>query len=220
MEYTIRKATANDIDFLTEAIIAAEKSGSDKLGLATFFDISEEKVKSCLKEILEEEIVGCEFSLDSFKVVDHEATPVAAVAGWIEGYDEDNPGSQILKSNLIGFVYPVEAIQAVRERQELIQDLLISRKKGALQIEYVYVSSGHRGQGLARELIAAHIAAALEKTALEVVEVQLFANNAEAIKLYDRMGFEIKGRYIATENEILKYLAHSEKLLMSKKVNV
>lgn len=220
MSYSIRKASLRDIGFIVEAIVAAEKSHSDRFGLASFFGLSESNVRGYISDILEEEIVGCEFSLESFMVaVQADDIPIAAVAGWVECHNDELP-SQLLKSNLIGFVYPSEAIQYVRERKDLIQDLVIPRQPGALQIEYVYVSSEHRGQRLAQKLIEAHIAQALQISEVSKAEVQLFSNNVGAIKLYNRLRFAIQGRYIAQEKNILEYLAHSEKLLMVKNLNV
>ena len=65
-EYVIRKATLQDVDFLADVIIGAEKSFTQNLGLANFFEISEERAKELLIAMLEEEVDGCEFSVSSF----------------------------------------------------------------------------------------------------------------------------------------------------------
>ena len=52
-EYSIRKATIKDVDFLAEVIIGAEKSLTNNLGIAKFFELIKEKVKELIIAILE-----------------------------------------------------------------------------------------------------------------------------------------------------------------------
>ena len=54
-EYLIKKATINDVGFLADVIIGAEKSFTNNLGLANFFELSEEKVKELIIAMLQEE---------------------------------------------------------------------------------------------------------------------------------------------------------------------
>ena len=65
-EIKTRKATLNDVDFLVDTIVAAEKSGTDNFGLAKLFELSEDEMRSYIKAMLEEEVDGCEFSVSSF----------------------------------------------------------------------------------------------------------------------------------------------------------
>lgn len=215
-KYSIRKAELEDSEFLAEAIISAEKSNSDKLSLSTFFNLKEDKVRALIIAILDEEIEGCEFSLDSFLVVVHEDKPVAAVAGWIEKVTAEMPSS-ILKSNLIGFVFPIESIQFVKEKAAFITDLIIDREDSSLQIEYVYVHRDHRGNRLAQSLIKQHIfeAKALLPT-ISKAQVQLFNNNEGAKKVYKRLGFKVSNTYKSNRSDILEYLPYGEKILMEK----
>jgi len=214
--YRIRQATLADSRFLSEAIINAEKSNSDKLSLSTFFNLSEEKVADLIVAMLDEEIEGCEFSVDSFLVVDHKGSPVAAVAGWVE-QESGEMASAILKSNLIGFVFPAESIKFVKEKASFITDLIIERAGQSLQIEYVYVQREHRGNALAQSLIQEHEKRSKELLpTLEKAQVQLFSNNGGAKKVYQNLGFEITNTYISPRPDILEYLPHGEKILMEK----
>ena len=111
-EYLIRKATLKDTSFLAEVIIAAEKGVSDNLSYSTLFNLPESKVRELLIAILKEEIDGCAFSISSFLVTEFDGHPVAALGGWIEGFEE-NTSSKIIKSNLISYIFPKESIQAL-----------------------------------------------------------------------------------------------------------
>ncbi len=55
---TIRKAAKSDFDFIAEAIIESEKSGSNIFPYGVLFDVSEMEFKGILQEIFEEEIEG------------------------------------------------------------------------------------------------------------------------------------------------------------------
>ena len=66
MSYSFRFANENDIPFLVETIIAAEKSGTELCGLSNLLGLHEEQTKIGLTKILQEEIEGCEFSTTEF----------------------------------------------------------------------------------------------------------------------------------------------------------
>jgi ribosomal protein S18 acetylase RimI-like enzyme len=214
--YIIRKATLNDLSFLAETIIAAEKSNTEKLSLSTLFNLSEATVKEKIIAILEEEIDGCEFSVSSFLIVEYNGNPVAALGGWIECLAEEIP-SKILKSNLIGFIFPKESIKFLQTHSNIIENMQIERESYCLQLEYLYVDSAHRGKRLAELLIKEHIQNALSVyPKFGKVQLQVFNNNHSAIKLYERIGFRIVKSYKSNNNRILDFLPSNEKLLMEK----
>ena len=105
-EIKIRQATLDDVEFLVDTIVAAEKSGTNNLGLAKLFELTESEMRTYIKVMLEEEIDGCEFSVSSFLVAEHKEKVVSAFAGWVEGQNEDGLPSAILKSNLVGYCLP------------------------------------------------------------------------------------------------------------------
>jgi ribosomal protein S18 acetylase RimI-like enzyme len=212
----IRKATLRDSDFLAEAIIGAEKGNSSVVSFCTLFDLSEEEVKKLLVKMLEEEIEGCELSLGSFLLADDGKGPVAAVAGWIENVDGASP-SAMLKSNLILYSFPKNSMALLKERSEAISGILIPREPLSLQIEYVYVSAEYRGKHLAEMLIRKHENNAMQQTpAAAIAQVQVFANNHSALKLYERIGYEVASNYRALDRRALNFLPNNEKLLMQK----
>ena len=211
----IRLAGLNDIDFIVEAIIEAEKSGTDHCGFSTSFGLSEEETKSYLRGMLEEEIDGCEFSLDSFLIYEIDGTPVAAVAGWIEGDNSSDQPSSILKSNLIGYYLPKKNIEVAASLSQYINDLQIERTKGTLQIEYVYCRADYRGKGITKSLIQSHI----NKFNVEFAEVQVFGNNENAMALYQKLGFIVKSESVSNLPDIIDYFPSNKKILFNKKIN-
>lgn len=213
-DFQIRPATVKDNPFLIETIIEAEKSGTDKIGLSNLFHLSEEKLRQCLIQMMEEEIDGCEFSISSFQIAEIEGISVAAIAGWIEGENEDNIPSGMLKSNLLGFVLPKESLEYVQKLSGLLGGIQIARETYTYQIEYVYVSPDYRGMGLISALLDAH--SKLAGGVVHKMQVQAFANNSAAIKAYEKYGFKVKREYEVCDEQILNYLPYNIKLLLEK----
>lgn len=153
----IRRATMDDIDFIVDTIVAAEKSGTDNFGLAKLFEVTEEEMRGYIKGMLEEEVDGCELSLSSFIVAEYEGKAVAAFGGWIEGRNEDEMPSTLLKANLINYYLPKEKIIASMAKSDIVQPLQIDREEGTYQLEYSYTKPEYRGLGIMNKIINEHI---------------------------------------------------------------
>jgi ribosomal protein S18 acetylase RimI-like enzyme len=217
--YLVRKATAGDIPFLVDTVVAAEKNGTDKLSYSTLFNLSEQKAKDYIKAMFEEDIDGCEFSLTSFLVAEYEGQPVAAFGGWIETLNEDNMASNMLKSNLIRFTFGKEPMGFLKTKVALVSELVSEREPLTLQLEYLYVTVAHRGKGLSNILIDGLIkAAAVTYPALTKVQVQVYSNNNNAVSVYKKNGFEVGRSYKAKNEEVLNLLPWNEKYIMEKKL--
>ena len=217
-EYLIRQAVAADIAFIADGIIAAEKSGTKKLGLGTLFNIHEQEIKKLLMLCLDEESTGCEFSINSYLITEHAGKSVAAAAGWIEGF-ETNIASRTIKTNLIRFIFPKENILDAYSKSDIVKDVLIEREKNTLQLEYAYTLNEYRGKGLAGNLFEELIAVSRAKyPGLKKAQLQVFNNNPSAIRLHERSGFKAVKLFTSNNKEILKYLPCNEKLLMEKMI--
>lgn len=217
-EYLLRKAVTNDIPFLVDIIIAAEKGRSDKLSYSTLFNIPEDKVKELIINMFEEEVDGCELSLSSFLVIEYKGEPIAGSGSWIEGYGGCLP-STTLKSNLISFTFGKESIEFLQTKSHIIKDVLIDREPLALQLEYFHVSDKHIGKGLDDELMKK-----MEENAIEIypelkkAQCQIFKNNVFAIKILLRHGYKIVKSYKSDNEEIFDYLPYNDKCLTEKKL--
>lgn len=214
--YTIRKASILDVAFLADVIIGAEKSMSDNLGLALFFGLDETELKKLIVAMLEEEVDGCEFSISSFFLACHDENPVGALGGWLEGYYDDMPSS-LLKSNLIGYVFPKENIIQAQSKFEIIKDIQFVREKGAYQLEYSFVDSEHRGRRLTQQLMKAHLDYAQQLDPdVRKAQLQPFENNKVIIGVHEKTGFRIVKRYVSHHKDILDYMPYNAKVLMER----
>ncbi len=218
MEINIRNATLEDIPFLVETIIEAEKSGTSILSYTTIFGLVEEDAKKYIALMLEEEIDGCELSVSAFLLAEYRGETVGAICAWIEGLE--GVSSTILKGNLLRYVLPQNCFETIRLLNHIINELHIDYKVNTIQIGLVYVTGKARGQGLAQKLISKKIEE-LKGSNLNITNnayVQVFGHNLPAIKAYEKLGFQIIENKIARNLEITKYLPSDSKLLM--KLNI
>ena len=216
-EIKIRRATLNDVDFLVDTIVAAEKSGTDNFGLAKLFELSEGEMRTYIKAMLEEEIDGCEFSVSSFLVAEHQGRVVSAFAGWVEGQNEDELPSSILKSNLVGYCLPVENVKKSQSKSEIVRPLQIEREEGTYQLEYSYTLPEYRGRGILGKIIEAHEKEAISNN-VKKIQVHVFDNNPSAIKSYEKKGFKITKRYESTYPDTSMFFPSNVELLMEKEL--
>lgn len=214
MEYDIKRASLRDVDFLVEAIMEADKSGSKISSFTRLFDMTENEAAKCIKGVLEEEIDGCELSISSFLVAYHEGVPVATVAGWKEGSNNNEP-SQVIKGNLLGSHLGIKSLMALRRNSVVLKDLQVEREIGSYQLEYVYVRSDYRGKGLVQLLFSEHERLAKDCKNLYIL---LCANNTPAISSYRRFGFRDYKIFKSNHPDTLQYLPDNTKVLMIKNI--
>lgn len=211
----IRRATTDDIDFLVDTIVAAEKSGTDNFGLAKLFEISEEEMREHIKAMLDEEIDGCEFSVSSFIVAETKGEVIAAFAGWIEGQNEDELSSAILKSNLVGYCLPVDHVKNSQSKSDIVRPLQIEREEGTYQLEYSYTLPLYRGKGILGSIIEAHEQEAVSN-GVHKIQVHVFDNNPSAIKSYEKNGFIVVKRFESSHPDTSLFFPSNIELLMEK----
>jgi ribosomal protein S18 acetylase RimI-like enzyme len=208
-----RRATETDIDFVVEAIIEAEKSGTDLLSYSTMFELSEPDVKELLKNCLLEDIPSQELCLSGFMLALIDDVPSGAVCSWIEGAD-DIPSS-ILKANILFHFLGSDRLLNAAENNLLLEQINIPRETGALQIESVYVSNKFRGLGVARKLILEQIKETFRNGhKVTKLQIQLAGNNQPALRSYEKLGFKTTVTRKCSDARILDLLPSDTKAMM------
>lgn len=214
-----KRATIENIDFVTEVILNAEMGSTNKLGLSNIFDISKKEVENLLKKMLLEEIDGCEFSISSYIIAFWENEPVAAFGGWIEGYNESIKSS-ILKVNLLTFTLPNHSLLNLQAKSHLLKEIQIEREIETYQLEYSYVVNDFRGQGITKQLINLHIENVKNTNPnIKKIQVQVFDNNIIAKNVYESSGFKIIKKVESSSDEIFNIFPYNIKVLMEKFIN-
>jgi len=214
-EYLIRQATKDDIPFLVDTIIEAEKSGTTILTYTTIFGLSEIDARHYITKMLEEEIDGCELSVSGFILAEKEGDIAGAVGAWVEG-SEGIP-SNILKGNLLRCVLPSSCLQRAAGLNEVVRDLHLDYVSGTIQIGLVYVTPPARGKGMVPLLINSGINK-LKAVYPDIKEayIQVFGNNLPAIRAYEKTGFEVVIRKTASLKETGRFMPDICKVLMKK----
>ena len=216
-EYIIKDATIDDVSFIVETIIAAEKSGTEIFPYKTIFGLNDNEAKKYIKEMLNEEVDGCELSISSFKLAIFNNKIIAATAAWVEG-SEGLP-SAILKGNLLNYVLPKTCIDQAKSLSSVLKGVNIEHKNNTIQLGLVYVSKDFRGKGLAKILINNHIKSLkLNYRHIDQIYVQVFGNNIAAINSYKKVGFSIVKIKKSLNKKILNLLPFNEKILMLRNI--
>ena len=215
----IREAKATDAEFIATAIIESEKSNTDRLGVANCFEITEEEYRGYVKQMLEEEVEGCELSLTSFLVVEIRGEVVAASAGWKECDNEDGMPSALIKSNLYHYFLPKEKLILGAQKSEMVKGIQIEREAGAYQLESSYTKAEYRGRHLRRMLEEAHFERAREKGAKKV-QTHVYGNNESSIRGCQNNGFAIVRRYVSTNPQTKRLYPDDTMVLMERKLKI
>ena len=202
---------------MVTTIIEAEKSSTNHLGLANYFEVTEAELRQYLKDILEEEIDGCEFSISSFIVAEYDGKVVSAKGGWLEGHNEDEQTSAILKSNLISYHFPMEKIQNAHNKWEIVKDIQVEREWGTYQWEYSYTIEEHRGHHLVPRINELHLKRAVELGAHKI-QGHVFDSNTKILKVYERSGFKVVKSFTSSHPLTKEYYPDNTILLLEKEI--
>lgn len=214
--FTLRPATEADLPFLVEAIVAAEKSGTERLSYCTLFGLGEPELRTMLAAMLEEDLPGQELCISGFLLAERDGEPAGAANGWVEG--TGSRASAIVKANLLAHFVGRERISAAAPRLALIEPLVVAREPGALQIESVYVAPGFRRQG-----VCEHIVAALEQRALAAPkppakgQIIVAAANEGALRVYRRCGYAEALRRGTADPAVAALLPATERVLLERR---
>ncbi len=217
METIIRKATEADKDFLITSIIEAEKSGGNVISYCAIFDITEDELRSALRNILDEDMIGQELNISGFLVAEVDGERAAALNTWVE--NEGGMSSTMIKSNLLMYFIDRQKILNAGPAMALMNEINIHRDDNALQIECVYTAPKYRGLGLSSKLIGEHIRRKQEAAIqFDKVQVILLKNNEAAQKAYSKAGFSLVSEKRCADPAILKMLPCDTKILMEKEI--
>ena len=215
--FKFRQAKLEDIPFLVETIIEAEKSGTPVFTYNTIFGLGEEEAGNYIAKMLEEEIDDCELSVSGFLLAEKDGNIVGAVGAWVEG--AQGVPSTVLKGNLLAYVLPATCLERANKLSHIARDIHIEYRDHTVQIGLVYVASEARGQGLVTLLIDRSISYLKEEhPELSEAYIQVFGNNIPALKAYEKAGFTTILTKKALLPETANYMPDSSKVLMKKNI--
>jgi predicted GNAT family acetyltransferase len=193
-EISYRRATAADLEFVTTAILEAERSGTAHTVYERLFDLTGEELETTVKSMLAEEIPGSELCCESFLLaLAADGSPAGAIATWIEA--EEGAASNLVRAGLLQHTLGAERWAAARPRLALLREIDVEREAGALQIEAVYVADAHRGRGVTRDLVEHALAETrAHKPGVRKAQILSIEENESSLKAFTRAGFAITRR--------------------------
>lgn len=205
----IKKARIEDIPFIIEAIVQAEKSGTERLSYSTIYNLPEEEVKGLLVDMLEEDIKGQELCLSQFSVAMVSGKRASCLSSWIEGEHGD---SSSLKAALLAHYLSIENLKYSLQFRSIFNDLRLQRIPGTLQLECVYSSPEFRGQGVVSSLI--HNLAKQNKRKVKQAQLMVDGQNAGAMRAYEKIGFKVSLETESTHELAREILPSNKKSTM------
>lgn len=217
----IRKAVAQDLQFIVQAILDAEYGGIGPIPWCALFELSVDEFREILIQILAEDLEGQEWCLSQFYIASYQGNSVAALSAWIE--NENGQSSSMLMSSLVYHFIPEQKRKEASERMHRFAQLRIGRTSGALQLESIHTHPDYRGNGIIQYLISTVIQEQkIREPELQQVEILLSGSNKSARKAYEKSGFQCveEVEYPEEASEILSLYPGTSKIKMRKTLNI
>jgi hypothetical protein len=208
---SFRRATLQDIEFLTEAILEAERSGTPRAMYESVFGLSEAEVRAMIGAILALDVPGSEFCCGNFLLALDHRTPVGALATWVEG---EAGSSNLVRATLLAEQLGADRWTRAQTALRLVAEIEIVRDAGALQIESIFVPAAQRGRRITAAMIA-HARAEYHRTHATVRRAQVLTTleNVASGNALQHAGFNVKRRTLSTNGEIRRWFPGSGRLL-------
>lgn len=217
----ISRAQPEELAFVVQAILEAEKGGIGPIPWCALFELTEAEFKKIIVQIIEEELEGQEWCMQQFFIAHYQGEPIAALSAWIE--QANGQSAAMLMSSLVYHFIPIEKRASAADRLSKFSQLRISRTPGTLQLESIYTHPNYRGKGIIHQLITEVIhQVKSEYPELTGVEIILSGNNIAAQNAYAKAGFECveKVNYSGPESEILNLFPGISRVKMSKSMSI
>jgi ribosomal protein S18 acetylase RimI-like enzyme len=214
---TVRLATYDDLPFLIQSVIEADKSGTAVSSYCSLLHVDEVTFAKLLEKIFLLELDGFEFCVSAFCVLESNGVVVGASASWIENSD----GIPSWQNRVLSLreVCDLPTFSNFLKMAEKSKNINPERTIGALQIESVFIINDFRGKGLLKKMLDFHQKIAIHKSQnVNTVELLVYDNNSSALKSYLREGFQLAKRTKIASEELKKIFPSDGMILLSKKI--
>ncbi len=208
----IRKATIDDIDFVSEALIEADKSSSPIVSTCKIFDLAEENYKIILREILIQDIEYYDYYLSGFLIAELNGEYVGASGSWLEAGNGTPSG--IIKMTMLLAYLDKANISKIKDNIQIIKGLNPTREPGALQLEYIYIREKYRGQGFFAKIVSENINWNLNKYNFSKVQSILFKENSNSYFSFLKFGYKVVEEKKVDNPKVLDFYPFNTKILM------
>lgn len=213
----VRKATIDDIEFISEAIIEADKSSTQLVSTCKIFALTEDNYKIILQDILIQDIEYYDYYLSGFLIAELNGEYVGASGSWLEGGNGTPSG--ITKTTMLLSYLDKSNISLIKNNIQIIKDLTLTRETGALQLEYVYIREKFRGQGFFSKIVSENIKWNFTKHNFSKVQSILLKGNYNSYFAFLKFGYIIVEEKEVDDPKILDFYPFNTKILMELNVD-
>ena len=184
MTFSIIKAREQDIPFLVDSVINAEKLDTNIISYCSLFNISEMLLKEQLLEAFQEKMGIIVWDINQWIVaLDENGKAIAALAYWMENNLAD---SETQKFKYLSFLNKSNVnhpnFQVVFQALKKIQ---IARETNVIQLDFLYTKPQYQGKGIMSSLIKNVIS----RHPNNKFQIQVLQCNEKAKRLYEKLGF-------------------------------
>jgi predicted GNAT family acetyltransferase len=209
----IRKATVNDMNFIIETILEADKSGTSISSTCNILNILEKEYRTILRDILKENVEGQEFSLSGFLVAELNDEPIGALGSWVEGVG--GIPSHLLYSTLLLHHMKRENIPGIIANFRVTKELSFRREENSIQFEYGYVRDKFRRKGVYTRLMIESIKKHYPSgTTISKAQGICFKKNIPSLNSALKLGFHEVETKISSNEQLMKLFPYNEKILV------
>jgi len=207
-----RKATADDIDFIVEAIIESEKSDSNMISSCKIFNFNENGFKDILKEILTQDIPNYDYYLSGFIIAELNGESIGTVGSWLES--ADGTASGMVKATVLFQYLGAAKFKEINKNTKVIKGLTLNREPGTLQLEHGYTKEKFRREGVFTNVIKRNIKENLQHHKFSKVQGILFNENYKSYKAHLKLGYKVIEEKKVEDQDIFKYFPYNAKVLL------
>ena len=207
-----RNATSDDVDFVIEAIIESEKSGTEMISSCKIFNFTEKEFKNILREILVQDIPGYDYYLSGFIIAELHGEKIGTVGSWIEA--SSGTASGMVKATVLFQYLGAAKFKEINKNTKVIKGLTLNREPGTLQLEHGYTKEKFRRQGVFTSVIKENIKGNLRDYSFLKVQGILFNENYKSFKAHLKLGYKVIEEKKVADPDIFKFFPYNTKVLM------
>jgi hypothetical protein len=207
-----RKANIDDIDFVIEAIIESEKSGTHMISSCKIFNFTEKEFKDILRKILVQDIPGYDYYLSGFIIAELQGEKIGTVGSWVEA--SGGTASGMIKATVLFQYLCAAKFKEINKNTKVVKGLTLNREPGTLQLEHGYTKEKYRRQGVFINVIKENIKQNILHHNFLKVQGILFNENYKSFKAHLKLGYKVIEEKKVEDPDIFKFFPYNAKVLM------
>ncbi len=216
-ELKFRRAFQSDIPFLIDAIVSAEKSGTEIFSYSNIFEMPEQDARKIFADIIAEDVRGQDLCISDYFLAEIDGKVAGCIASWIEG--EGGQPSGVMKGTLLNYFFPKANMLKAQAKKKVLDALHFEAVKGTLVIENCFTLPEFRGLGILTRLMQEQTRLFLEsKSGLKNSQMRVLKTNRSALEIYLKMGYKIIEEQHCPDPVILKWLPSDTQYILERQL--